>query len=53
MKIDLTKEDVQLLDTALEALNQRGQSRQGSQQIMALSIKLTQVTEVKEDDNNE
>ena len=55
MQIDLTKEEIQTLDNALEALNRTGVSRQSSQIIMSLSVKLAKSIqeEVKKDGDTE
>ncbi len=53
MKIDLTKEEFQTLDNALEALNRTGVSRQASQIIMSLSLKLAKSLEEEKDGDTE
>ena len=49
MKIELTEQEVGILDAGLEALNSKGQSRQGSQEIIKLSVKLQK--KEKDDDS--
>jgi len=50
MKIELSEQDLVILDSALEVLNKAGLSRRDSQEILKLSVKL-QAKPKKDDDS--